>query len=580
MNTIRYKFPLVGRLFVLLCAVTVTSQALWAQSVADSLDTRVIDLWPRWQIEPKFDFSWVAQDPMPKPVPNLAALNSSVVAERVEEARRMVVISQHQEFQGGEEALIVLLEKLKTPTKNRMELLAYLSGAMALGSADIAEQIWTAAQTDLTAQLAVEGWLIEIRSDLALYKWRKRLQDATEQNESYLIAIEGVGAVGSESDVPAIQEVVRSSTSYLTTRLTASTALGQLASDGLESFAQLLLESDLPMRELLAAKVLAGHTSSEAGQICERILASEAEVSHGPAFRVLASVDAERARDAAKNGLLKHPESTVRQLAVEHLANLDDADSLRALGFSLRDSNPETRRTARAALQRAYVTHDSVQQFVREAIGFYLQGDFEFGAEQAIVLAASLEMKQFCPRLIDLLSHPSEGVHVRAAWALQELVDDVNILGRLMPIAREITSELEPGDQYIKDSRVTMLAMLFGAFGRNAYMPASEMLLKYVPKNEHIMRDESRAAAIWALGRIWADRGNAGLAKQLAKRMTDNNPDDPENKIVKYTSALALGMLRDPGSVRRLRSAVADEGIPAPLGYAATWAIEQYDAAE
>ncbi len=563
-----------------ICFAWMLAPSTNAQTVVDSLDRQFVDLWPRWQIEPKFEFSWEAENRQPKRQPNLDALNSSVVAERVEEARWMLVISQQDDFQDGEEALAVLLQRLQTPPTDRMELLAYLSGATALASPESASQIWAAAQFDLVAQVAVERWLIEIGSDLALPSWRERLANTSEQNEPLLTAIEGIGRVGDLSDVQAIRKVVSSDSSYLTTRLVAASALGNLAREGLESFASSLLESETPMRELLAARMLATHTSVEAGSICEQILASDQSAAHGPAFRALINVDAEKARLVAKNGLLKHPESTVRQLAVEHLANLDDADALRTLGFALRDSNPETRRTARAALHRAFSTKTSARQFISGAIEFYLQGDFAFGAEQAIVLAVALNQNKFCPQLVNLLEHPDENVHVRAAWALQELAEDDRILEKLMPLAQEITSELRASTHYIEDSRVTQLSMLFGAFGRNAYMPADEMLRIYIPKSGHKMRDESRAAAIWALGRIWAERGDAKLAQQLAKRMLDDNPDDPESKIVKYTSALALGMIRDPASPRYLRSANAQEAVPAPLGYAATWALEQYDTPE
>lgn len=572
----RWRLAIVHSLLLLsFCVGTKASDAVAADTIADNLDISKVELFPRWQFEPKFDFTWMYRSvPVPL-VADVEALSSPVVSERIAEARRIVLISEQGEIVSGDSALAVLMRSLESPPSDRLELLAYMSAAMILGDQSIAPQLWSVAQADAVAQSAVEKWLIEIGSKEAVGAWRTRLAQSTRQDEDLLSAIEGIGNLGEPSDAAELERILWSESSRIPTRLTVAKALGQLVESGLEPSARKLLGSKMPLREFFAAHILARHTSSAAGDIAEEILALESSAAHSIALRNLIQVDVERARKAIDNGLLQHADSSVRLIAVQHLSNLNDASALSRQGFALRDTNSTIRRTVRANMQRKYEDSAGDREFIQKAIGFYLSGDHPMGAEQAIVLSVALKQKQFCPQLVNLLEHPDERVNVRAAWGLQELADQPDVLAAMVPMAQKITGELEILNNPVAESRVTLLSMLFGAFGRNAYEPVNDMLLKYIPKNQHIMRDQARASAIWALGHIWTQRSNPSLAKQLAGRMLDESISDPEAEIVKYASVLALGMIRDPASPERLSLQV--EEVPLPLGYATDWARQQFE---
>lgn len=570
---------------VLVCTLAVVffaAQLAFAQTdsttnLAEQLDRTPVEHFPRWQIDPALDFDWKFEEEQPVPAIDLGKLRSPYLTERIEEARRIVLLNANPELTGRVESLDILLEYLSSPPEDRMTLLAYLSAAMALGDSSNATTIWSAAQNDPSALQAVESWLVDKSPSIAEAVWRERLASAQAQSSSLYVALDGLGRVSNSQDAGAIKQWLEAESSYLPTRLAAARALGNVQESGLEPLARDILNSDLPQPELLAISLLNRHNSSAAIQICQDILTRELgddtdTAAHAAAYQIIVQAEPELARQLAAK-LREHPDSNVRLAVVEHLTNLGDFAALKVQGFSLRDSNGLVRRTVRANMLKHYGQSEEAQKFVIQVIGHYLDGDFAEGAEQALVMAVQLGLNRAATRIAPLLEHPEPRVHVRAAWALQELAKGDAIIALLMPEARRLTEKIAAGNSHITHDEESKLAFLFGAIGRNKYRPADEMLRKFVPKNGQLMREATRASAIWALGKIWEGSQNQELAGQLAGRALDGDPNDPEANIVKYTAAIAVGMIGDAATIKRLER--VPESKPLPIGYAKEWALEQ-----
>ena len=127
--------------------------------------------------------------------------------------------------------------------------------------------------------------------------------------------------------------------------------------------------------------------------------------------------------------------------------------------------------------------------------------------------------------------------------------------------------------EIVSAEEIAKTAFLFEAIGRHSFEPAAEMLMLYVPKNAQKMIPLTRASAIYALGYIWQDAANAQLAGLLATRMLDDNPFDPEDRVVRYSSTLALGRIGDPASRAELQKLEVDSG--SPLTRASIWSLQQ-----
>jgi HEAT repeat protein len=213
----------------------------------------------------------------------------------------------------------------------------------------------------------------------------------------------------------------------------------------------------------------------------------------------------------------------------------------------------------------------------------HFSADVPSGLEQAIVTAVILNDEQWCDRLVQLLDHPDPDVHIRAGWALQQLAESPGTLAAMLKHAQLWTERLvEPNPELpVRPVDIIRMAFVFQAFGHNQYQPAEELLRIYVPKQSQKMKPVTRTAAIWSLGRILEGSKNRKLADRLAQRMLDNNPFEPEDRTVKYVSAIAIGYIGEENLIGRLQqgmqiSSIEEDADQATkLDYACDWAIKR-----
>src|SRR5205807_1982923 len=93
----------------------------------------------------------------------------------------------------------------------------------------------------------------------------------------------------------------------------------------------------------------------------------------------------------------------------------------------------------------------------------------------------------------------------------------------------------------INDSEVSQLIQ---SLGQARYIPADGVLRRFVPKRV-VIGQESRAAAIWALGLIHMKAPTpVDLVEQLIERLTDDDSLPEEDIRVRRSCAIALGQMK------------------------------------
>ena len=425
---------------------------------------------------------------------------------------------------------------------------------------------------DLAIQLVVEQWATKVHSKEPLPSWRARLDDLESEGPGLMVAIEGLAEVGGSEDQQRLIAWITQEDTAVPVRLACCKSLGKQVHTGLENLATQIATSNAPMRELLVAYLLTEHDSSAARQILLPLLQSSLAPATRLAYDNLARNDLALAYEHA-NDMLASGDHYVRLSAVNVLHQFDAVEDMRQQAVAIQDENPTMRRTVREHLiEKAQQDPGKFRGAVDEIVSYQLQGGSWQGIEQSILIAVRLEERERCPQLLALLEHTEPDVHIRAAWALQELANSPDIMQAIHEYCQGWTEKLDQGN-LIEHKIILRLAYLLEALGRNKYQPAKEMLQLYVPKNSQKMNPITRTSAIWALGRIWEGSQNLELAKQLAQRMLDNDPIAPEADSVQYVSALALGYIGCKESIRPLNT--AGPVPPLKLGHAAAWSLSQ-----
>ncbi|RMF44348.1 MAG: hypothetical protein D6753_02800 [Planctomycetota bacterium] len=535
-------------------------------------DPNEVVLLHAWEVDPDLDTQWYYGTP-PNYIQSvdIDKLLQGDLQQRVEEAQQIIVKANRGPVEDRRAVLDAVLDALAQKEQNRVLRMVLVSAASSLvQDTEEAQRLWDALEGDAHARRMVEPRLKDWKSQVALDRWRQVLAQPIADVRYAITVLEGIAAVGSSADADLVRRVLLSDGAVLPVQLAAATSLGQLQTSGLEELAGAIADSDIPRGKLLAVRLLARHTGSAAAARLNHIIDVGETAEQSLAYQVLASVDASAALQRAE-AMLEHPDSTARRTAIDLLDAQQDVRSLNLQAALLADRNVHIRRQVRENLRRK-AAHPELRQAVEDIVRFHLQGDRFEGIEQAVVLVSQLQLHSLAPRLLELVDHPREEVHVRAAWALQTLQLQPEVLEAISQRAERITARLER-DATMSFTEEITAAFLFEALGRHRYRPADRYLRKYIPKADQKMRVITRTSAIYALGKIWEGSRDKGLADKLAARMLDDNPLDPEEITVQYASAIALGRIRHPSSIAQLERVPDDP--PIARGVAAVWSIEQ-----
>ncbi len=244
-----------------------------------------------------------------------------------------------------------------------------------------------------------------------------------------------------------------------------------LCDDQLEDLASEVLRSNTGAKQLLAASLLDKHVSDAAEAIMLQIANGNDAPAQVRAFAWLAKNRSQIARQLAP-AFVEHQDNSLRLLAANVLNEFDDADSLRSQARLLSDRNPSLRRTIREHLISKAQTQ-GLSEVVDEVLDAHLGGESFEGVEQAIMVATVLGQKHRCSQLADLLEYPRPEVHIRAAWALQQMADDPQVLDQILEHCQRWTSLLvtpQPGKS-VENTDLIRLSFLFEAWAVTPISP-------------------------------------------------------------------------------------------------------------
>ena len=370
--------------------------------------------------------------------------------------------------------------------------------------------------------------------------WIERLGSPETRPRDLILALRGLGEVGEQSTLPDLLSITSDMARNSGIRLAAAAAAGKIAESGLEQDAERLAgntRTPLFVNQLLAIRLLAGHSSAEAKRVLVDLARHEEPAVVAAALKQLNEIDFSLVRPLAESAL-RSPDSQVRRQGAVCMLRLPSVGQIVPLSQLLADPHPVLRRDVAEGLYQLS-ENSELSEPVREAALQVLTGDKWQGQEQASLLLGLLQHQPAADRLVELLESPRVEVRLPAAWALRKLAVQHTIPALIDQANRQTELRSLKGDSPELDQ---LVAHLFEALGVMQSQDAIPLLLDHVPKRSgsHL----SRGAAIWALGRIYEGKRDAKLEADLEARIRDVAPQPLEISLVKQMSAIALGRMQ------------------------------------
>jgi len=450
----------------------------------------------------------------------------------------------------------------------------------------------------------VEPALARWRDPMLGEQWLKRLKAPDASSRSLQLAIRGVGALRNLAAREPLMEIAADRSRSLIIRLAAAETLGTLCDNGLEQYAGRLLSAQgaaQPSVRLIAAMLLSRHS----GQASEELL-SALSTDENAAVAVLAVKRLLRIHPALLESrrawLLHHQDSTIRMLGIEAVLTNPGSDAAAALSERLDDGRPDVRSAAVKALVK--LADDAARRKeVCQETAKLLDAEFPRRTEQALLVLGLLDHEPSTMQVLDLLEATDARVATTAGWTLERLATPdsgekilarvVRESARTVEIARSLGPARAGDDSPERASQglgatYQQLEHLLLALGQLRYEKAAPHLRSFIAKPSWQPGDpplvqatsqaRPRAAAIWALGKIYAGQGAAAptdLLLAITDRMADDAPIPREEPIVRRMAAISLGRIGAPGSLSTIRKFFSADAGPDDVGRACGWAIEQ-----
>ncbi len=463
---------------------------------------------------------------------------------------------------------------LQLAASQQEPILVRIAAGRALAELDIRSASETLTQVLREAGMDRASFLIEPLAQWGSHtagRWWIELASQPKSVEyQKVLAIQGLGRLRWKEALPMLQEQLIDRQQPAAVRLAAARALGridpaeatQLASRWTGDSATARLE------RLRAAELLQEASGSEALAQLERLATDDDPVIANRALDRLYELDLEKVAQLAPR-LLDAADSSVRRWAVRAIGHFPATEHVELLARHLADPHPELRARTRDILL-AFAEQPPLRESVLAVAQQALDQEDWRPIEQAARIVGKLRHRPSAARLAALIEMPRLEASVSAAWALRRLeVPEVlpEVLERATRLSeagmqRANTVDLDP-----------LLSQVFQIFGVMQYRPAEPLLKRFLPKNS--MSPEARAAAIWALGRFYANDPNPNLVATLVERLADVNSQPPDHDRVRQMCAVSLGRMRAESALPTLRQFYEREGSNMPTGLACGWAIEQ-----
>jgi HEAT repeat protein len=499
-------------------------------------------------------------------------------------AAQAIALARRHGLEGLDSTIAPLLAELDQSDQHATVALAVAQALIDLDAREAAPSVLRQAQSgDADLRDLVEPALARWDYRPARAMWLARLREPAAPRRSLVMAVRGLAAVHDADAAEPLRELVVSGQTAGPVRLEAARALGMLRTEGLEKDAE-RLAGDAPARGLVgrlaAASLLAQHQGDAAVRVLLRLAQDREPAVVAPAVARLVEIDPKLVAPLL-DPLLSSPDAALRALAVEAIRRQPTEDGIRQLADRLDDPHPDVRRKARASLHELAGRKELRDRVIVEA-SRVLAGQSWRGLEQAAILLVRLDHKPAAGRLVELLTFDRPEVYVTAAWGLRKLAVAETLPAVLRHVrARQkyLRANAEHHDATFVPADL-QLCQLNQLLGQQKYQAADAALREFIPRMEKPMQaavcQESRAAAVWALGLLHEGRAIPELVTALEARLNDSVGPAREDVRVCRMAAVTLGRMKAKQTLRSLRR-YCHEQKPTldPINNACGWAIEQ-----
>jgi HEAT repeat protein len=471
---------------------------------------------------------------------------------------------------GFEEVTPVMIELLESDDQAQVRLAA-ADALMHMGASEAADLLLRRAATDGPRMMQIaDAALLAWRHPPASEYWVARLTQPGVSRSLRLAAVEALRQMPTPSATQPLLAMVNDRRLEVVLRLPAARSLAVTATTELESSARsLYTAADASLADrLVAATILSQHRSAEARALYQQMAADPASVVVAIAVRGLLDNDPALVTELAA-GLASHSDVNLRHLAVESYGFQASPLAVDALGAMLDDPVPALRGRARDMLVELH-QQSSLRDQIRQVAQASLVPDNSWRSiEQAALLIGRIDHKDLASSVAHALQHARHEVRMAAIAAL-----------RWLQVEQTLPEALSYGEWIMANRRTPVLprdlasaetAQLAQVFGVMKYASASSWLQRMVPKDSEAL--ETRYAAIWALGHVHSDQGEARVGNALLARLNDVETENPEDEGVRAHAAVALGRMKMQRASSALRMWSNPQAASLNVAYGSQWAL-------
>lgn len=412
---------------------------------------------------------------------------------------------------------------------------------------ELQQRLKQGAQFARLVEPALAEWGGETMRDV----WLERLAARADVRRfELLLAIRCLAITGEPRAAESLTEIIRDvSGSDDVIRLEAARSLGMVQRSGLESLATELRPSkQAPLVErIIAVRLLRHHEGTETVARLKAYVEDADDSVVALALERLLELDTAHVEPIAV-AMLKRRDSRIRELTVGALEDFPEPQTISRLAPLLGDLNPDIRRQARTVLLH-FAADDSLREAVLSVAEKHLaQADWH-AIEQSAILLGLLKHTPAAATLLELVkTHQHARVCVASAWAVS-MIENPDLLPEILEIVKHEYARI----MAIKGTslaHVDAVAHLIEAMGRLQYAPADPHLRDWFPTSLTDPKPTTgRAAAVWALGKIYEDDPDPEVTALLVQRVRD--PMDSAN--VAFSAIVGLGWMNSKAAVEGLR---------------------------
>ncbi len=470
--------------------------------------------------------------------------------------------------------LVDELEKKDLPAAVRVALVGALADLDAKSAA--AAMFRASADGDIDVRQIVDPCLTRWLYEPVRAAWLERIQAKPSQRGT-ILAIRGLLAARDERAIPRLREIAMAADELPPVRLEAAAAAADLKRSGFEADAkQLASEAGLrgTVSRVVAATLLRHHDGDTAIALLQAFVKDPEPTVAARAMTRIVELDPKHVVPVLESALA-NPDAAVRLLAVAALDRAPSDAYLRRLGDRLADVHPDVRTAARLSLFKHFARPEWKDAVRREGTRI-LDGQFWGGLQQAALLLGQIDHKPAVDRLLELQDHARSEVFVTAAWAFRVLNIPAKadaafaVFNRRLRLAADKSKPAAFSMTRGQDEQLSQLAQYLGV---QKYAPASAAFRRLIPANSGPM--ETRAAAIWALGKIHEGQRALGFESALEVRLNAVGPLDVEFPIVRRMCAVTLARVNAKDEIKSLRLNYSGKPVFDAPSNACGWALEK-----